>query len=114
MAVVVLVFERRPQRFGATVVPADPGRTHRPPQTGIYAGLGHRPLRVLTRFNRWTQHLNDGGAFDGTTTGRRSATAAPRLRGAHRRGRGAGHAPRASRQPCYGSHPTTGLTEDNL
>jgi hypothetical protein len=24
---------------------------------------------VLTRFNRWTQHLDDGGVFDGTTTG---------------------------------------------
>src|SRR6478672_11717155 len=25
-------------------------------------------VHVLTRFNRWTQHLTDGGAFDGTTT----------------------------------------------
>jgi hypothetical protein len=24
---------------------------------------------VLARFNRWTQHLDDGGVFDGTTTG---------------------------------------------
>jgi hypothetical protein len=25
--------------------------------------------RSLTGFNRWTQHLDDGGVFDGTTTG---------------------------------------------
>ena len=30
--------------------------------------LGERHRGVLTRFNRWTQHLTDGGAFDGTTT----------------------------------------------
>jgi putative transposase len=29
----------------------------------------HSDAGSQTRFNRWTQHLDDGGVFDGTTTG---------------------------------------------
>jgi len=31
--------------------------------------FGERYRGILTRFNRWTQHLDDGGVFDGTATG---------------------------------------------
>ena len=31
--------------------------------------IHHSDAGSQTRFNRWTQHLDDGGVFDGTTTG---------------------------------------------
>lgn len=51
VVVVVLVFERRPQRFGADVVPADPGGTHRSTRAGISARGGHRRRGVLGEFH---------------------------------------------------------------
>ena len=46
-----------------------PDTTGRWRDAGVDQSLGEPHRRILTRFNRWTQHLNDGGAFDGTTTG---------------------------------------------
>src|SRR5260370_30070936 len=64
VAVVVLVFERRPQRFRATVVPTYPGGTHRTTQAGISARL-HRSSGVLGGFNWSTQHLDFSEVRDG-------------------------------------------------
>jgi DNA-binding CsgD family transcriptional regulator len=65
VAVVILVFERRPQRFRATVVPTDPGGTHRSAQAGISARLHHRPCSVLGGFNRSSQRLEFSEVRDG-------------------------------------------------
>ena len=52
------MFECRPQRFGAAVVPTNPGGTHRSTQAGICARVRHRPCgcphtsEQLARFAR--------------------------------------------------------------
>jgi Redoxin len=47
LTVAVFVFERRPQRFRAALVPTDAGCTHRSTRAGISARLHHRPCGVL-------------------------------------------------------------------
>ena len=47
-------------------MPSSPARRKARDLTGLIA---HNDAGALTRFNRWTQHLDDGGVFDGTTTG---------------------------------------------
>jgi transposase InsO family protein len=52
------MFKRRPQRFGAAVIPTDPGGTHRSTQAGICERLRRRPCgcqytsEQLARFAR--------------------------------------------------------------
>ena len=76
----------------------------RDPSLGQVLRKPHRS--ILTRFNRWTQHLNDGGVFDGTTTGMGSGVdgaGGDALTGTARRYAGisselsGGRSPRASR-----------------
>jgi hypothetical protein len=63
------VLERPDGGLGQGVVQRIADGADRRVHSFIDESLGERHRGVLTRFNRWTQHLDDGGVFDGTTTG---------------------------------------------
>src|SRR6476660_1752664 len=56
-------------RLGKRIIERIPNVTNRSRDASLGQVLREPHRSILTRFNRWTQHLNDGGAFDGTTTG---------------------------------------------
>ena len=67
-AVQDVLLQQAEEGLHGRVVTGSPDAAHRSDHVVSAQGVDELSATKLTRFNRWTQHLDDGGVFDGTTT----------------------------------------------